>query len=188
MAMTASPHSGSGRAVDARLGDRRVGLEDRLDLGRRDVLTAGDDRVRLAAGDGEAAAIVEGAEVAGAKRRAAPGATVGPSTRISPSAASVHPRAEQRRAERRHLRARLGQAVGRRDRHAGVPRALEQRGRDRAAAGSAQRSAGGCAQARRRAAAGAWSGRARRASPVVAPSSSRTRSASKRSWTIAVVP
>ena len=63
-----------------------------------------------------------------------PPATVGPLTRISPSSASSTLRAEQRDAVRRDLRARLGQAVGRRDRDAGLARALEQRRRDRRAA------------------------------------------------------
>ena len=49
-------------------------------------------------------------------------------------AGDPHARAEQRRAERGDLRARLGQAVGRRDRHAGRGRApLQRGGRGRAA-------------------------------------------------------
>ena len=48
-AVTASPHSGSGAAEDAGLGDGGVLEQHGLDLGRRDVLAAGDDRVGLAA-------------------------------------------------------------------------------------------------------------------------------------------
>ena len=77
---TASPHSASARPCDGGLGHGRVGLEHRLDLGRRDVLAAGDDRVGLAPGDAQAAV----ARRARRDRRCAAtgsgarGATVGP--------------------------------------------------------------------------------------------------------------
>ena len=58
-ATTASPHSRVGAAEDAGLGHRGMLLEHRLDLGGRDVLAAADDRVGLAAGDDQAAALVE---------------------------------------------------------------------------------------------------------------------------------
>ena len=58
-----------------------------------------------------------------------PGATVGPPTRISPSGASATRVQKQREAARRHLRARLGEAVGRHDGHAGRrPRARSSAG------------------------------------------------------------
>ena len=167
-----------------------MALEDGLDLGRRDVLAAGHDRVRLAADD-----------VQDRRRRStrrgrrcastgpAPGATVGPLTRISPSSARRTPVQNSGAPTGRHLRARLGQAVGR----ARPGRRARPRGRA---------SAGGTA--RRRAAPSAGRGGSRSpassrrwsvvgtsetivAPPSGRPSSSRTRSVSKRSWTIAVV-
>ena len=89
-ATTASPHSrvgrGRGRAASATAG---CAAQHGLDLGRRDVLAAGDDRVGLAAGDVQAPALVEarrGRRCAASRprRRARPS---GRATRISPSAA-----------------------------------------------------------------------------------------------------
>ena len=54
--------------MTARLGDGGVRFEHRLDLGGRDVLAAGDDRVGLAPGDRQAAVVVERAEVAGVQQ------------------------------------------------------------------------------------------------------------------------
>ena len=71
------PTPASGRPWTAASATAGMRLEHRLDLGRRDVLAAGDDRVGLAAGDREAAVGVERAEVAGAQRRPAAGAPSG---------------------------------------------------------------------------------------------------------------
>ena len=60
-AMTASPHSGSGRPKTAASATAGCSTRIGLDLGRRDVLAAGDDRVGLAAGDDQAPAVGEGA-------------------------------------------------------------------------------------------------------------------------------
>ena len=76
-------------AVDGGLGDRGVLREDRLDLLGSDVLAAGDDRVGLSPADRQAAGRVDLAEVAGVEHRPRPGATVGPLTSTSPSAAVV---------------------------------------------------------------------------------------------------
>ena len=123
-------------AVDGGLDHVGVRLEHRLDLGGRHVLAAGDDRVGLAPGDAQRAVGAPLAQVAGGEHRA----PVRPRRHRRPAdedlavAGHPHARAEQRRAERRDLRARLGQAVGRRDRHAGRGRASLQRGGRRRAA------------------------------------------------------
>ncbi len=87
-----------------------------------------------------------------------------PSTRISPASSSAHARAEQRRAVRQDLRARLGHPVGRR-RPGRPPRprapAARRRSRRRRGAPSAARAAHA---ARRRAGGCSVAGRARRAS------------------------
>ena len=66
----ASPHAVVGAADDRGLEDGGVRLQDRLDLGGRDVLAAGDDRVGLAPDDLQEAVVIEGAEVAGVQPRA----------------------------------------------------------------------------------------------------------------------
>ena len=108
VATTASPHSRVRAAVDGGLGDRRVLEQDRLDLGRRDVLAAGDDRVGLAPETRQAPVAVERAEVAGVQQPAParPGATVGRATRISPSSAIA--RACRTAAVRRRAGGRRG--------------------------------------------------------------------------------
>ena len=180
-------------------------LEHGLDLGRRDVLAAADDRVGLAAADAQPPALVERAEVAACaasrRRASAPGATVGPAIRISPSSA-IRTRVQnsggpalvvalaldaRRRPARGDLRAALGEAVGEAHRHAGGARALR-----RSAAGtgpppvSAQRSAGGSS---RPASSSRASVVATRLTSVTSCSRSAcsTRSVSKRSCTTAVV-
>ena len=79
---------GVGAADDGRVGDGRVAQQHLLDLGRDDVLAAGDDQVVVPALDLEEALLVDPAEVAGVQPAVlvgAAGATVGPWTRISPS-------------------------------------------------------------------------------------------------------
>ena len=121
--------------------------------------------------------------------RDAPGATVGPATRISPSAA-IATRVQNSGAPERcvDLRAGLGQPVGRRDRDAGRGRALQQRGGDRRAAQQRPAQRGRVAQPgveqpreRRRHERDDASGR------PASRSAASTRSVSKRSCTTAVV-
>ena len=91
-AVTDSPHSGCGAArTRAASATRGVLLEHRLDLGGRDVLAAGDDRVALAAdrrSGGPASSRRPRSPVRSASHSPT---TVGPETRISPSAATVRP-------------------------------------------------------------------------------------------------
>ena len=123
-------------AVDGRLDHVGVRLEHRLDLGRRHVLAAGDDRVGLAPGDGQRAVGAPLPQVAGGEHGPIRPARRHrrPADEDLAVAGHAHARAEQRRAERGDLRARLGQPVGRRHRHAGRGRpSLKRGGRRRAA-------------------------------------------------------
>ena len=95
------PTAGSARPSTAASSTPRVGLEHGLDLRRRDVLAAADDRVGLAPADAQAPALVELAEVAGVqpavgRERTRRDGRAG-ARRISPSAAIRTPGAEQRR-------------------------------------------------------------------------------------------
>ena len=92
------------------------------------------------------------------------------------------PASRRRRARGRHLRAGLGQPVGLGDGHAGGARALQQRGRARAAADQRAAQRGRPRAGRRRAAAQASSGRPRRASRRASIAAS-ARSVSQRSCT-----
>ncbi len=124
--------------------------QHRLDLGRRDVLAAGDDRVRLPAGDRQprrARRSGRGRRCAASRRRSAPpAATIGPAHEDLAVRRDPQLDSRQRPAEGGDLRAGLGHAVGRRDRHAGVrapaPAAPARSGRRRAAPSAA--SAGRC--------------------------------------------
>ena len=130
------------------VGDLGVAQQHLLDLGRDDVLAAADDQVVDPVLDVEEAFLVDVAEVAGVEPAVgvgAPGATVGPWTRISPSSdpqvgGQQRPagRAELApgvgRGERRHLRAGLGQAVGLDHGGAAADRLFQRLLRDRAAA------------------------------------------------------
>ncbi len=197
----------------SRLEHLRVRLEHRLDLDRRDVLAAADDRVGLAPRHVQAPALVELAEVAGVQpaiggeRRGCDGR---PRQQDLSVAGDLHAGAEQRRAgvglfvcvfterpgvreladfsdgRRRRLRAALGEAVGEADRHAGRPGAPQQRRRHRAAAGERARSAGGRS---RPASSSRASVVATRLTSVTRCSWSAcsTRSSSKRSCTTALV-
>ena len=124
-----------------RLGDAGVLLQHRLDLGGRDVLAAGHDRVGLAADHGQAALVVEAAEVAGAQRVPLPHhgrAGDEDLAVLRHGEAGAGQRAagglEVARVGERDRAARLGQPVGLGDREARVGGAAQQRGRARAAA------------------------------------------------------
>jgi hypothetical protein len=105
--------------VDGGLEDVGVRLEHGLDLGRRDVLAAGDDRVRLAPDDAQGAVGPPLPQVARGQHR--PRARRHRRTADEDLAVGgeAHLRAEERRPEGGDLRARLGEPVGRRDRHPG---------------------------------------------------------------------
>ena len=151
-------------AEHAGLGHRRVLEQHRLDLGGRDVLAAGDDRVDLAADHDQAAR--SSRRPRSPVRSVPPPATVGPATRISPSGAIATSMPGSGRpavstspgSATRDLRARLGEPVGRGDRAAGVAGALEQRGR-RGRAAEQDRAQPRAGRARpRRAGAASWVG------------------------------
>ena len=111
VATTASPHSRVRAAVDAGVGDGRMREQRRLDLGRRDVLAAADDRVGLAAGDREAALRVERAAVAGVQP-AVGGGGAGRDGRPGDEDLAVvgdpHPLADERAAGRLRLARQRG--------------------------------------------------------------------------------
>ena len=177
-------------AVHGGLGDRRMRLEDGLDLGRRDVLAAGHDRVGLAPDDVQAPSAFHAPRSPVASTGPAPRGDVGPLTRISPSSARRTPVQNSGAPRVVHLRAGLGQPVGR---ARPGPSAAAARPTSAGATGapptSAQRSARRLAQPGVEQALGASSGRARPSSrrPRGARARTATRSVSKRSWTIAVV-
>ena len=132
LAVTASPHSGSGRpntAASATAGwASRAASTSAGATFSPPVTIVSDWRPTISSRPSAAK------RPRSPVRRTPPPATVGPSTRISPSSASGHGQAGQRPPVDRDLRARLREPVGGADGPAGRARLLEQIGRGRRAA------------------------------------------------------
>ena len=127
----------------AGIGDGRMREQRLLHLCGRDVLAPADDHVVGAAEHVQVPVLVEAAEIAGAQpavraRRAGRHVRSADADRARLSIRTsvgriggpgrAGPLASLAGRQRGHLRGRLGEPVGRRDRHAGVERALEQLG------------------------------------------------------------